>query len=298
MFFFCIYTEVRWLDEPEGRLGSVRLPQTSSTMIFLGYLSINSVVEKLLSSNEITDDYFAQTKTYLEQIYPLRFRLELLENIFSLVLIQQSELKGEETIETLDQSTNTASERFLSSLQSHGTANDDTHTSTNPSIRTQVSIRRYDNDFEENTQDDLSIHSSSMSSVSLSHAQAISRTGFIITEDILYQLLCFLRDRLAEIRDLYQKIKAKATDKATVKLENSLDNCFLGCSISSSEQFTIRATKLNTIISETLWRYQLLTANKTTNDGQDNKLDGIDREQNLVDNPTIKNLILPICKFI
>ena len=115
MFFFCIYIEVRWLDEPEGRLGSVRLPQTSSTMIFLGYLSINSVVEKLLSSNEITDDYFAQTKTYLEQIYPLRFRLELLENIFSLVLIQQSELKGEETIETLDQSTNTASERFLSS---------------------------------------------------------------------------------------------------------------------------------------------------------------------------------------
>jgi hypothetical protein len=80
-------------------------------MIFLGYLSTNSVVQRILLSEitNQTDDLFSLTRTYLTQIFPLRFRLELLENIFSLVFIQQSELKIDETIDIIEQSSNTPS---------------------------------------------------------------------------------------------------------------------------------------------------------------------------------------------
>jgi len=274
-------------------------------MIFLGYLAINSVLQRILSpndNNEINNDLFSLTRTYLIQIYPLRFRLELLENIFSLIFIQQSELKIDENIEVIDPSTNTpsislsTSDKFLSSTQSNLT-NDSHHTSTNASIKTQISIRKVDNDLDENSADDVSLCSSSISSVGVSHHHSIYRSGLIIDQQVLYQLLIFLRDQLSEVRTLYQKIKDKATDRDTVDFETLLDKCFLGCSINTNEQFAPRATKLNTIISETLWRYQLLTANTDEISGSENKIDGQDNDDYLISNHNIKNLILPIRKL-
>ena len=278
---------------------SVRLPQICASMIFLGYLSINSVVQRILSvdDNNSNNDLFSLTRTYLIQIYPLRFRLELLENIFSLVFLQQSELKLNETIEVIEQSTNTASISLPTSdfLLS---SNDSFHASTtNASVKTQISVKKYENGLDEYTTDDTSVCSSSMSSVGASHHYSIYRTGLIINQQILYEILIFLRDQLSEVRTLYQKIKDKATDRDTVDFEILLDKCFLGYSINSNEQFTTRATKLNTIISETLWRYQLLTTNTNDLSGQDNKIDGQDNEDLLIYNPTIKNLILPVRKF-
>ncbi len=294
---------VRFTDVPPNAIESLRLPQTSASMIFLGYLAINSVVQRILSTDgNQSDDLFSQTRSYLIQIYPLRFRLELLENIFSLVFIQQTELKADESIEGIEQSTNNTSitvstpDRFVSSLQSNLT-NDSFHTSTNASIKTQVSIRKFDNDLDEHDTDDVSVCSSSMSSVGASHHHSIYRSGLIINQQILYQILIFLRDQLSEVRTLNQKIKDKATDRDTVGYETSLDKCFLGCSINTNEQFTTRATKLNTIVSETLWRYQLLTANNNELTGQENRTDGHENEENLVSNPAIKTLILPVRKF-
>jgi len=268
-------------------------------MIFLGYLSINSVIQRILSTdnNNNNDDLFSLTRSYLTQISPLRFRLELLENIFSLVFIQQSELKVDETIEIIEQSTNTGS-ISLPTSDILISSNDSFHVSTNASIKTQISVRKYDNnDFDEKSTDEVSVCSSSMSSVGASHQHSIYRSGLIIDQQVLYQLLIFLRDQLTEVRTLYQKIKDKATDRDTVDFETSLDKCFLGCSINTNEQFTTRATKLNTIVSETLWRYQLLTANTNELTGQDDKIDGQENDDCLISNSTIKNLILPTRKF-
>ena len=272
-------------------------------MIFLGYLSVNSVVQRILSSDTTPiDDLFSLTQTYLTQIFPLRFRLELLENIFSLVFIQQSELKIDETIEIIEQSSHTpsvsltTSDKYLSSLQSNLT-NDSFQASTNASIKTQISARKFDNDLDENTDDNASVCSSSMSSIGASQHHSIYRSGLLINQQVLYQLLIFLRDQLSEVRTLYQKIKDKAIDRDTVDFETALDKCFLGCSISTNEQFTSRTTKLNTIVSETLWRYQLLTANTIESSTQENKIDGQENDENLINNPTIKNLILPVRKL-
>ncbi|CAF2871937.1 unnamed protein product [Rotaria sp. Silwood2] len=295
---------VRFTDTPTNAIELLRLPQTTASMIFLGYLSINSVIQRILSStdnntNQTDNDLFSSTRTYLIQIFPLRFRLELLENIFSLIFIQQSELKIDETVEIIEQSINTTSnsvspsDKFFSSIQSNLT-NDSFHTSTNASIRTQVSVRRFDNDVDENIDDNVSICSSSMSSVGASHPHSIHRSGLLIDQQVLYKLLIFLRDQLTEVRTLYQKIKDKATDRDTVDFETSLDKCFQGYSISTNEQFTTRATKLNTTVSETLWRYQLLTANTVESSTQENKIDELDNDDSLVCNPTIKNLILPV----
>ncbi|CAF4755899.1 unnamed protein product, partial [Rotaria magnacalcarata] len=56
---------------------------------------------------------------------------------------------------------------------------------------------------------------------------------------------------------------------------------FQGCSISTSEQFTSRAGKLNKTLSETSWRYQLLTSDTSGTSSQENKIDGQDNDDNL-----------------
>ncbi|CAF4469426.1 unnamed protein product, partial [Rotaria magnacalcarata] len=56
---------------------------------------------------------------------------------------------------------------------------------------------------------------------------------------------------------------------------------FQGCSISTSEQFTSRAGKLNKTLSETSWRYQLLTSDTSGASSQENKIDGQDNDDNL-----------------
>ncbi|CAF3487332.1 unnamed protein product [Adineta steineri] len=293
---------VRFLDAPFNTIESHRLSQTTSSMIFLGYLSVNTVIERILSSDNHNPetDIFSLTRTYLTQIYPLRFRLELLENLFSLVFIQSSDLKIDDAVEIIEQlppSTPslslTTSDKLFSSIQSNLT-NDSFQTSTNASIKTQLSIRRFDNELDENTDDNLSVCSSSMSSVGASHHHPINRSGLLINQYVLYHLLIFLRDQLTEVRALHQKIKDKATDRDTVDFETLLDKYFHGCSIHTNEQFASRATKLNTIVSETLWRYQLLTANKNESSTEENKNDEQENDNNLINNPIIKNLILPI----
>ena len=278
-------------------------------MIYLGYLSINSVIQRVLSpessSEQVDGDMFALTKSYVSQIFPLRFRLELLENIFSLVFIQQSELKLDEVVEVNEQSTRTASislstsDKFLSSQQSNVT-NDSLRVSASASIKTQISVRRLDNDLDEDNDDAASICSSSMSSAGVANHQSMYRNGLLISQQVLYHLLIFLRDQLTEVRVLYPKIKDKATDRDSVDSETSLDKCSVGYSIGPDEQFTSRATKLNTIVSETLWRYQLLTASsidvpskeKRNDDGSDDHPD----DGSVIENSTVKSLILPLRK--
>lgn len=290
-----------FLEYPDD---SGRFSQTSARMIFLGYLSINSVLQAILSSDqtiEITDDLFGKTRAYLTQIHPLRFRLEILENIFSLMFIQQSELRVGETIESIEPSMSatsipiSTSEKFLSSLQSNFT-NDSLLTSTNLSTRTQLSDRRFDRDFDGHSTDDVSVCSSSVSSVSASQ-YGIYRTGLLIDQQVLHQLLIFLRDHLSEIRALHQSIQTKAADRKTTNRENFLDESFLGCSILNKEQFVTRATKLNTILGETLWRYQLLTENKDPSGKQETRFDGSDTKENILNNSTMKELILPPRKY-
>ncbi|CAM4879019.1 unnamed protein product [Rotaria socialis] len=295
---------VRFEDDPKR---DIPLPREAACMIFLGYLSINSVVECILSpvdssnnnNNQPDNDLFATARTHLTKIFPLRFRLELLENIFSLIFLQQRELKVGDTVEVIERSVNAASsslspsENLFSSIRSNLT-NDSFHASSNVSIRTQLSARRFRNNFDENTDDNVSVCSSSMSSVGASHLHSLNRTGLLIDQQVLHKLLSFLRDQLSDVRTLHQKIKDKAEDRYTVTFETLLDKYFQGCSISTSEQFTSRAGKLNKTLSETSWRYQLLTSDTSGTSSQENKIDGQDNDDSLVSNSSVKNLILPV----
>ena len=300
---------VRFIDAPTNAIEFLSLSQATALMIYLGYLSINSVIQRVLSpegsGEQVESDMFALTKSYVSQIFPLRFRLELLENIFSLLFIQQSELKLDEAVEVNEQSTHTASislstsDRFLSSQQSNVT-NDSLRVSTSASIKTQISVRRFDTEMDEDNDDAASVCSSSMSSAGVNSHPSMYRNGLLISQQVLYHLLIFLRDQLTEVRVLHQKIKDKATDRDSVDLETSFDKCFHGYPISPDEQFTTRATKLNTIVSETLWRYQLLTANSVDVPSKEKSIDddSDDHHDNgsVIENSTIKNLILPLRK--
>jgi hypothetical protein len=297
---------VRFTDAPVNVIESLRSPQTATSMIYLGYLSINSVIEQILPVERYNhvnqSDRFASTKKHLTQIFPLRFRLELLENIFSLIFIQKTELKVDESMDIVERSSNTPSislsnsDKFISSLQSNRSY-DGPPISGNASIQTQISARQSNNEFiddpDDDNDDNVSVYSSSMSSAGASNPHTSYRNGYLIDQDVLYQLLIFLHDQIAEVRSLSQKIKDKATDRDTVDLENSLDKCFHVYSIPSKEHFTSRATKLSTMISEALWRYQLLTMTTSDVSTNEHHIDGQDVDDTFVSNSTIKMLIIP-----
>ena len=275
-------------------------------MIYHGYLAINSVIQRVLSLDPNPDantDLFATAKSYLTQVFPLRFRLELLENIFSLIFIQQSELKIEETIDIIEQSTHSIStslsnsEKLISSTRSNG-LEDSLLTSRNASNRPQLSNGRSIQDLEELGADDdnVSICSSSMSSAGASHQNGMYRSGLLIDQEALFHLLNFVREQIAEIRSLSQKIKDKGIDRDTVTLETSLDKFFNGHTIASNEQFDSRATKLSKIVSDVLWRYNLLTSNPNDQSKHDGRQNGQDNDDRIVYDTTIKNLMLPLRK--
>lgn len=273
-------------------------------MIYLGYLAVNSVVQRILAveNDPATDsDPFALTKSYLTQIRPLRFRLELLENIFSLVFIQQSELKAEESADVNEPSTYSRSmslsnsDRFLSSIQSNLT-NDSLQASTNLSIKTQVSLRQLTDEVEEDHEDNASVCSSSMSSAGAAHS-SIHRSGLLIDAELFHRLLIFLSDQVTEVRSTHQKINEQAIDRDTVDVERALDKYFRGCSIESDEQFATRSAKLSSILGEAAWRHDLLTKNTEDSSSQENRIDGQESNDSLTSSPAIKSLILPLRKF-
>ena len=297
---------VRFSDDPPNPTESLPLPETSASMIYMGYLSVNSVVRRVLSVEtdpSTDDDIFALTRSYLTQIFPLLFRLELLENIFSLVFIQQSELKAEETVDIVEPSAYTRSmslsnsDRFLSSAQSNVT-NDSLQASTNASVKTQMSLPRLDGEAEEDQEDNVSVCSSSMSSAGVTHPSSIYRSGLLIDPQVFYQLLVLLNEQLAEARSLHQKIYGKAIDRPTVDFETSLDKYFWDASINSEEQFASRSGKLSSILSETLWRHRLLTGTTVDSSSQENRVDGQESTDSLINNPAIKSLILPLRKCL
>ena len=287
-------------------MDSFRLPQVATSMIYIGYLAINCIVQRVLPSDsnaEPNDDLFATAKSHLTQVFPLRFRLELLENIFSLIFIQQSELKIDETIDVIEQSTHSistslsSSGKLLSSVRSNG-LEDSLSTSRNASNRPQLSNGRSVQDLEELGADDdnVSICSSSMSSAGASHQHGMYRSGLLIDQEALYHLLTFVREQLEEIRSLSQKIKDKGVDRDTVAWETSLDKFFNGHTIPPNEKFDIRARKLSTSVSDVLWRYKLLTTNPNDQSKHDGRQSGQANDDHIVLDTTIKTLMLPLRK--
>lgn len=304
---YTVLLAVTFIDErkyPDETLG---LPQIIASMIFYGYLAINSVVQHILSpssNNDQTDeDLFSSIQKYLTNMYPLRFRLEILENIFSLIFIQQNELKlkHDEQVDIIEQSANTAStslstsEKFFASLHSNLAA-ESINTSTNVSIRTQMSSRRVDKELEINTDESASVCSSSVSSVSVSQHHSLHRSGYLIDQEYLQKLLMFLQDQVTEVKTLNQKIRDKAIDRNTREYEELLDQSFHGCSIKTPEQLSEKISKLGKTISQALWRYQIITTDKAATEKRENSIDGQDSDDNLVYNHSVKNLILPTRK--
>lgn len=287
-------------------MDSLRLPQMASSMIYLGYLTINHVVQHVVAVDPNMDenvDLFATTKSYLTQIFPLRFRLEVLENIFSLIFIQQSELKLDDAIDIVEPCSRSVSTSLSNSeklsLPTHGNSIEDSLvTSTNASIRPQLSFGRSlrELDDDHNNDDNVSVCSSSMSSAGASHQHGFYRSGVLIDQQVLHQLLNFVRDQITELKSLANKIKEKGIDRDTVTLETALDKFFSRHTIGPNEQFESRAAKLNTIVSEAIWRYRLLTTNPKDSSKQDNRTNGQENDDCLVNDVTIKNMILPLRK--
>ncbi|CAF1082231.1 unnamed protein product, partial [Didymodactylos carnosus] len=289
------------------------LSQTILTILFTGYLSIANVLQLILSpSSQIrNDDALKLIKSYLNQLYPLCFRLEILENIFSLIFLQQNDLKLDEIITTTiiptttEQISLSSSDKYISASMRSQISNDSLHVSITSRNNLSMTIDgRPMSQNEDNNDDDehLSVYGSSVSSASnlTSTMSYLYKSGYLIDQNILYELLMMLRDQMNELRTLHQGIQNKAIDRDTIELETNLDKCFI-CSI-KSDQFHGRSVKLNTIISEVLWRYQLLTTTTTTTmpltNNAELKNDTIASTKNgEKTNFSLKNLIIPLRKI-
>lgn len=285
---------VRFLDTPPSLVETLRSPQTIAAMIYLGFLSVNLIIQQIISPIENVSSIVEKAKFFLDQIFPLCFRLELLENIFSLIFLENMHLKGEEPNETIDPSNNTASnsmspsEKLFSSSQNQ-------QTTINQDIKTFDSLNMNDVEIDENLDEDYSIGSSSMSSTGGSTSASIYRNGFLIDEETLTQLLIFLGEQVTQTGNLYQKIRKKEVDRETVHLETSLEKSFQGYSIGPNEQFASRTSKLKLLINESLWRCQLLTTEKDRTLSNDfPRSEEQENQQTIIVNQTVKQTILSL----
>ncbi|CAF0745436.1 unnamed protein product [Didymodactylos carnosus] len=298
--------KVRFTDDRNSYQLSLSLSQTISTILFTGYLSIANVLQIILPplTQIRNDDSIKLIKSYLNQLYPLRFRLEILENIFSLIFLQQNQLKIDETIitttmpTTREQISLSSSDKYISaSIRSH-ISNESLHVSITSRNNLSLDGQTISQNEADDDDEHLSIYSSSLSSVSnlTGNMSYLYKSGYLIDQNVLCEILLMLRDQMNELRTLYQAIQNKSIDRETNELETSLDQCFI-CSI-KTDQFYGRLVKLNTIISEILWRYQLLipttvSSPDTIEEKNDIMFTSKNEERTQI---FLKNLIIPLPK--
>ena len=170
-----------------------------------------------------------EAKVYISLLYPLNYRLEILENIFSLLFLTSEDVRAlRHQDEIRASSVSSASERHRSN--SAGLSESSNLTS----------LLQSDCDF-----------SATLSSVAIIR----SRHGFLINEKVAGDLLSVLQDSMFEMRAARFVLTQPAASRAVPTLQPSAIRSSI--SPSSAQQ---RAAKLEQYINEARWRLQLVSS--------------------------------------
>ena len=171
-------------------------------------------------------DKLQEAKVYLSLTYPLNYRLEILENVFSLLFLTSEDIKQMKLKEVEGSTVQGISRR--SPADNSGSSG------------TKGSISRSDNDV-----------STTISSIALIK----SKHGFLMNEKTASDLLDMLQDCIFELRAA-RYVLSQATESSE---ESSLPSSAVKAAV-SPPSLPQRSTKLEQYINEARWRLQLVSS--------------------------------------
>uniref|UniRef100_S4RGD1 Zinc finger FYVE domain-containing protein 26 n=1 Tax=Petromyzon marinus TaxID=7757 RepID=S4RGD1_PETMA len=205
--------------------------------------------------------HFEQCHSHLKQISPPNLRLEVMENIFSLLFVTFEDLAGEgvgtesdsEDVDILscsppdldDQTSQTRAELQKMSLQS-STLSNKSPTSHGTSTETSAKI---DAEIADASQSNPQKVKAALKRFAFSLKR---KSGFIVDEHSTHSILCLLEESLETIKD------EGCPTQSTLQLVDSV------VSSVSMDFFSHRLSRLSNYISEAHWRYRLIFANRCT----------------------------------
>ncbi|GBM82852.1 Zinc finger FYVE domain-containing protein 26 [Araneus ventricosus] len=223
------------------------------------------------SLSEYFDDYGAEkaylmyilkrlrkTKNEIKTIFPISFRVEILENIFSL-LFMMSNVLGD-SLEACPDS-DEGHEGEISETNYQSSQNDNTHSSENEKIfagRFLVSTVK----LKDNSESHFSRQTSHKSTESNSSSALQSYTFLcneLITRDLLYLLKDLVIEANAEVYKVIWLPDAAVKNKISVEKTESKDKSDGDTKLSiSSRELQERTSRLFQYVNEALWRYEVV----------------------------------------
>ena len=221
-----------------------------------------------ITYKEYVTDNLLKAKAIIAKIYPLHYRLEVLENVFSLLFIKNedfvessdrdSELSGEDWAE--DVKSSVKSSDLISSVSTERLVSVEVAQEAIPDIETKMDemeskVKKVTVQEELSEKEHLEssgIDKKKESAVS-NHSNSSSRS---LVGDGLLKNPFILRDCLNVLQDSLNELKADsslAEDK-----QMNLEECGIEHSITVSD-FHQRLSQLDQYVSEARWRFQLVT---------------------------------------
>ena len=180
-------------------------------------------------------DRLQEAKACVSLLYPLNYRLEILENIFSLLFLTSEDLRPltqSDSVRHRSSFTSTASAgRHGSTCSSNGPSGGSLNMPPQP--------RQSDGEF-----------SAALSSVALLR----SKHGFLVSERVAGDLLSVLQDSMFEMRAA-RYVLTQPTTSGMTNLQPGAIQCSINAS--SAQQ---RSAKLEQYINEARWRLQLVSS--------------------------------------
>ena len=175
-----------------------------------------------------------EAKTCVSLLYPLNYRLEILENMFSLLFLASEDIRppaqSDSTRHRSSFTSNASGGRHGSTCSSNG---------QNGSLDMNLPPHQSDCEF-----------SAALSSIALIR----SKHGFLVSERVAGDLLSVLQDSMFEMRAARYVLTQPTTSGMT-----TLQSDAIHCSISSSSAQQ-RSAKLEQYINEARWRLQLVSS--------------------------------------
>ena len=221
---------VRKLDFGKGEdvtKGEISGGVKAEDYIDQGLPGLNTSLRDQIYSKLVLDK-LQEAKTYISLLYPLNYRLEILENIFSLlfltnedIVLHQQEESGEGTF-------------------NHGS----NHSSNMEGLAHQLPSFQSDGEY-----------SAALSSVTLLR----SKHGFLVNEKVTGDLLSVLQDSMRELSAARYALSQPTMTETTPTLQPGDIKSSVSASLAQQ-----RSAKLEQYINEARWRLQLVSSQRGT----------------------------------
>lgn len=197
--------------------------------------------------------YLSECQLYLEAV-PTIFRLELLENIFSLLFLSSADF-ALQTQKDASSNINTSNAVHPVSLS------DARNTNVEPGIKTKTC------EIEDSKKDSQKQHAAQCSHLDLGHFTQGCR-GFLVDVTAMEGFLKLLKEGLEGMCVVGQQEGQEAGRALPREVEVAES---LGCSV-TAETFGARLQRLSKRTAEAQWRLQIITSNQSSAIGEMHKL--------------------------